>query len=437
MLRLRYIAIALIVCPLLARADNNELYGLGPRSSSMGGAMTAEANDYSAVYYNPSLLVNNKDSNFGISLQYYKPTMTVAKTGGDPALGCTNCQPRDSLGGSLGFIFPLGGKLKNRLAIGLGLTLPTSVLLRVSAPERTSPFWYRYDSAPERFLLHVGAGLKLVDWLNVGAGIQVLSDLVGNGTATKVDLFSKQVRTSQINSYLANRFGPVFGLTVTPWRRLKFGATFRWEMKMLYQIPASVDLEGIGKLDFELTGVVHFSPHQLQFGASFDALDNLTISLDGEWSNWAAAPSPYMNMKMAISGATLSALGLENAFDIESAQQAAGFTDTMTGRLGIEWRVNDRFTARAGGFYRPTMVPRQDTAGTNTLDGSALGLTAGVGFNFADPLEVFENPLKVDISGHGTFIMQREANKAATDVVPAYRYAGNVGGLSVGLRYDY
>jgi len=436
MFRYRVIAVALVVCPLLARADATELYGMGARAAAMGGAMSAESNDYSAAYYNPSLLVNNKDSNFALSLQYSKPTATVTKTGGTAALNCTACQPREAALGTMGFIFPLGGKVKNRLAIGLGLTLPT-LLLRVAAPDRTSPFWYRYDSAHERFVVNIGAGLKLADWLNLGAGIQVLADLVGDGAAVKVDLFSKEVKTAQINSYFQHRVGPVFGLSITPWRRLKLGASFRWEMRVNYSIPASVDLEGIGKLDFNLTGVSHFSPHTVQFGASYDVVDNFTIALDGEWANWSAAPSPYMSVKMGLSGATLSALGLENAFNIESAQQPPGLSDTLTTRLGMEWRISERFLLRAGGFYRPTMAPRQDTAGTNILDGSALGLTGGLGFNFADPLEVLENPLKIDISGHGTFIFQREAIKNPLDSVPSYTYAANVGGLTVGVRYDY
>ncbi len=437
MVQSRLIAVALVVCPMVAGAENNDMYGLGPRAAAMGGAMTAEANDYSAVFYNPSLLVDSKDSNFGLSLQYYKPTATIEKTGGTATLDCHSCQPRDSLGTSLGFVFPLGGKVKNRLAIGLGITLPTSVLLRVSAPQRTQPFWYNYDSSPERFVLHIGAGLKLVDWLNVGAGVQLLADLVGDGAGVKVDLFSKTVKTAEINSYLAYRVAPVFGLTVTPWRRLRLGATFRWEIKQNYEIPATVDLEGIGALNVSLTGVTHFTPHSLQFGGSFDILDNLTLAVDAQWQNWSAAPSPYMNVKMSLSGATLSALGLENAFNIESAQQAPGFTDTVTGRMGLEWRISDRFLARAGGFYRPTMVPRQDTAGTNILDGAAVGVTGGIGFNFNDPLEIFESPVKIDISGHGTFMMPRAAAKESTDVVPSYKYSANVGGVSVGIRYDY
>ncbi len=296
----RWLAVAVLsLCPLRALADNNDLFGLGPRAAAMGGAMVAESNDFSSAFYNPSLLVNSKDSNFGLSLQFYRPTASVEKVSGAADLDCTNCTPRDVVASSLGFVFPLGGKVKNRVAIGLAVTLPTSVFLRLSSPDRNLPYWYRYDSSPERFIVHVAAGIKLVDWLNVGIGVQSLSDLIGDGVSVKVDLFSKQVRTGQINSYLSTRIGPVFGLTLTPWKRLRLGASFRWEMKLEYQIPAKVDLEGIGALNLTIGGVTHYTPHTFQFGGSLDVLDNLTVTLDGEWMNWSAAPSPYMNVGIA------------------------------------------------------------------------------------------------------------------------------------------
>ena len=173
---------------MIAAANTNELYGMGPRAAAMGGAMTAEANDFSGVFYNPSLLVNSKESNFGVSVNYYKPTATVTKSSGAAELDCASCQPRESLATTLGFVFPLGGRVKNRIAIGLGLSLPATVLVRVSSPPRNQPYWYQYDSAHERFVLNVGAGVKVVDWLNIGAGVQVLSDLIGQGAAVKVSV---------------------------------------------------------------------------------------------------------------------------------------------------------------------------------------------------------------------------------------------------------
>jgi len=420
-----------------ARADNFNLFGYGPRAASMGGAMTAEANDYTSVFYNPALMVDRKDVNFGFAFQWYRMTSDVSPKDLAQTVDCTNCTAPDAAGFSLGLVFPLGGKVKNHLALGLGLYLPSGVMLRVNAPDPGTPYWYRYHSNPERIVIHAGAGIKIVDWLKIGLGIQALADLLGNGANVRVDLFSKEVQLRELNSYLGTRVAPVFGLHVSPLKWLRFGVTFRWEMKLVYEIPATVDLATLGTLSFAVTGVAHYTPHTLAFGAAWDILDNLTVSLDGEWQNWASAPSPYSNLMIDLSGPLLDGLGLGTALDLQSPVQPPGFKDTFSGRLGVEYRVSSRFQARLGGFFRPTPVPRQDTAGTNLLDNTAIGVSGGIGFNFDDPLEIMQHPIQIDIAAQGHFILGRDANKDPTDTVPSYNYTARVGGITAAVRYDF
>ncbi len=80
------------------------------------------------------------------------------------------------------------------MALGLGLYAPETRLLRVLSPARDQPFWYHYNSAPERLVIHVGGGVKIIEWLSIGLGVQTLADLVGNGADVSVDLFNKTVQ---------------------------------------------------------------------------------------------------------------------------------------------------------------------------------------------------------------------------------------------------
>ncbi len=433
---MRRLLVLFALVPMLARADFN-LYGYGPRAAAMGGAMTAEANDYTAVFYNPALLVERKDVNFGFAFQYAGMTSNVQSKDLAKDLDCSQCTAPPTVGTSLGLLFPLGGVVKNRIALGLGVYLPTAVLLRLHAPSQDQPYWYRYQTNPERLQLHLGAGIKIVDWLKVGLGIQVLANLIGDSADIRVDLFSKQVNSAEINAYLGTRVAPVFSMHLSPWKRLRLGATFKWEMRLDYKIPASVDLQGIGTLGFTIAGVAHYTPHTLQFGAAFDVTDDFTLSLDGEWQNWSAAPSPYVGINIDLSGPTLEGLGLGSALDVQSASQRPGFADTFGGRLGAEYRITERFAARAGAFLRPTPVPKQDTQGTNLMDNTAVGGAVGVGFNFPDPLEIFQHPIQIDIAGQAHFLMNREANKGSTDKQPGYTYSANVYGVTAAIRYDF
>ena len=54
---LRAALLAVGIVAFAARADVFDTFGFGPRGASMGGALTAEVNDYSAVFYNPARLV--------------------------------------------------------------------------------------------------------------------------------------------------------------------------------------------------------------------------------------------------------------------------------------------------------------------------------------------------------------------------------------------
>ena len=436
-MRLSRVVVLLALTPWLSRADVFNTYGYGPRATAMGGAMTAEANDYTAVFYNPALLVDRTDVNFGFNFQFYRMAADVQSKDLAKPLDLSNATPPSTVGTSVGLLFPLGGKVKNHLALGLGVYLPTAELLRVNIVAANSPYWYRYHASPERLILHLGAGIKIVDWLKIGLGIQALADLIGSGANVSVDLFSKQVNSGDLNAYLATRVAPVFSLAIQPIKRLRLGATFKWEMKLNVVIPAKVDLEGIGTLGFTVSGIAHYTPHTLNFGAAFDVTPDFTLTLDGEWQNWSAAPSPYVGINIDLSGPTLEALGLGSALDVTSANQKPGFTDTFGGRLGAEYRVSERFAARLGTFLRPTPVPKQDTAGTNLMDNTAIGITGGFGFNFSDPLEIFQHPVQIDVAGQAQFILPREAKKAAVDSQPGYTYSANVYGVTAAIRYDF
>ncbi len=456
---MRRLGLLVLLAGSPAFATVYDTFGFGPRAASMGGAMTAEAKDFTAVYYNPALLVDRKDVDFGFSFQFNRmvndapgypgvdpakdrarplcPPITAPDGLQAPNPRCADLTASDTVGYSLGLLFPLGGKVKNRVALGLGIYIPSQRLLRVLAPDTGTPFWYHYQSHSERIVIHVGFGVKIFDWLTLGLGAQALADLVGLGANVDVDLFNKTVSARSIDSHLATRVAPVAGIQIHPIERLRFGVTFRAEMKLHYHIPASVNLQGIGSLAFAIDGDTHYTPHTVAFGGAWDITPELTVSLDGEWQHWSEAPSPYVNLTIGLSGDTLKALGLDTAFDINSPQQKPGFVDTVGARLGVEYRLSERFSARAGGFFRPTTVPKQTAPGTNILDADTIGVAAGVGFNFPDPLEIFASPINIDAAVQAQFLLPREAIKEATDPVPSYSYQAKVLGGTIAIRYDF
>ena len=442
MRRFARLAVVTLVVSGGALADPFPLFGYGPRSAAMGGAMTAEANDFTAVFYNPALLTRRKDLNFGLGFQFHRLASEVISKDLAKPIDCSQCNAPDNVGTTLGFVFPLAGKVKNRVAIGFGLYLPTSTIVRVNAPDGNQPYWYRYNGNLERFVLHLGVGIKVTDWLSIGPGVSVLANLQGRlggggGAVAGVDLFSRNVKLKSLDASLTTRAAPTLGVALTPVKSLRLGVTYRWEIFLPVTIPATIDLEGIGTLALTVNAVSHYAPHQVSFGAAWDVTDQLTLALDGEYQHWSAAPSPYVSLSVDLSGPTLAALGIDKALDLNVQAPAPGFVNTFGGRLGAEYRVSERFSARLGASYRPTMVPLQNVAGTNLLDANTVGVAAGLGFNFSDPLEIFEHPIQIDLAGQAAFLLQREATKPPTDALPSYTYGGrSFGGMAM-IRYDF
>ncbi len=435
-----FVAAASLLIATLAEASFYDHWGHSPRAVARGGAVTADATDFTATYYNPAMLVLRRDINFGFAFDHARTDARVERSTFEKPLDCTYCDPLDWSGYDVGLLFPLAGKVKNRLALGLGLHLPSTRLVSTRAPDPNRPFWYMWHNDPDRIVVFLGAGIRITDRFTVGVGTQALADLVGNGAAVRVDLFAREVRFREIDSHLATTFGPTAGAYFEPLDGLRFGLNYRSQMRLFYSIPADITLEGIGQLNLIISGYNHFTPHTVTAGVAWDPLPELTLSLDANYQTWSRAPSPYVRIQVDLSGDTLAALGLDEAMDLDTRDVdsvSPGLKDTVTTRVGAEYRVSDRFAARAGLFYRPTPVPRQNASLTNILDGNALGVSGGIGFSFADPLEVFAEPIIIDVGVQGIWLLPRQADKHEADDVPSYRYSMRVLGTSAAVRYNF
>jgi hypothetical protein len=97
MSRARGVILLALAAASAAHAEQFTTYGFGSRAAAMAGAMTADASDYTAVFYNPAMLVNRTDVNFGASVNWYRTFTEVASKDTSKPLDCTYCQPPDAV----------------------------------------------------------------------------------------------------------------------------------------------------------------------------------------------------------------------------------------------------------------------------------------------------------------------------------------------------
>jgi long-chain fatty acid transport protein len=436
--RLPAVVVALL-CGLPAHANIFETLGFGPRAIGMAGAVTADANDYSASWYNPAMLVTRTDANVGLGFnwQHVGASVSTLDPNQSARLDCTECQPVNAYGFSAGAIFPLGGKVKNRIALGAGAYIPAGPLLSTQAPDANRPFWYLYTGSPERLVVVGSIGVRITDWLSIGAGVQSLADLVGNGAQVSLNVATQAVTFREVNSHLEGRSAPLAGILFQPLPRLRLGMSYRGDIRLLFSIPATVNLAGIGALDFTTSAITHYSPHTFTWGAAFDVLPRLTVTADSNLALWNQAPSPYLNLTTSLSGPALQALGLNNLFNLSAQNPSPRFLDTLSMRVGAEYRLDEHFTFRGGGFFLPTPVPAQNARLSNILDSDSVGLTGGVAASFPDPLEVFQRPLTLELALQWATLAGRQANKDVADIVPPYQYSASTVGLNASMRYAF
>ena len=152
----------------------------------------------------------------------------------------------------------------------MALHLPSTRLVSTRAPDPNRPFWYLWHNDPDRIIVFLGAGIRITERFTVGVGTQALADLIGNGAAVRVDLFAREVRFREIDSHLATTFGPTAGVFFEPLDGLRFGASYRSQMRLFYSIPADITLKGIGQLNLTISGYNHFTPHTINAGVAWD-----------------------------------------------------------------------------------------------------------------------------------------------------------------------
>src|SRR5262245_35971641 len=99
--------LALVVTLFGAPAASNasDVFGFDPRSIGMGGAQVASANDYTAAYFNPSLLVLKKDVMFGVGFSWAQPVMSVAAQNAADSARLNPAVAPDFGGFTLGVLF--------------------------------------------------------------------------------------------------------------------------------------------------------------------------------------------------------------------------------------------------------------------------------------------------------------------------------------------
>lgn len=422
-----------------AAASPGDLYGIMPRGIGTAGARTASSTDTGASWYNPANLAfagQRGHASLELGYGFGLPSLFVDRTKAEGRFP-TLAPERHGWIMAAG-LFPLGGKLKNNTTLSFAIFHPDTKLVKVESLDPRKPQWYRYQANPDRPMITAGFGTVLWDRVALGASANVLANVDGN-VAFGLDLFNRRVGQRDISFSLETHASAVVGATVKVIEGLKLGLVWRGDQSVKLKQPNAMDLGDIGNLTLDVSGTVHYSPHQLAFGAEYQVNDRLSLSADLLYSFWSLAPWPGLRTRVIFEGELAEAFGLDEVFSFETGDEKAGFANTLAPSLSGEYRLTDAGAMlRAGYAFRPTLVPDQVEV-SNYLDAHTHVVAIGATVPFQDPLELFARPMHLDLGAQLHYVTPRQTSKraGASNPVGDHRIGGTVIALAASLRCDY
>lgn len=453
MLTARVLVLAALLAAPAARASIFDLYGFNARGISMGGALTPLADDYTATFYNPAAIVRTKQITFGAGFMLTVPSLSVGRSvaiclEGPSACGSTygpaysdreTVLPGPFSGVTLGWLFPFGGVLQNKLAFAFAAYLPVGNLIRAEGLDPQTPQFYMYQNLPDQLVILASLAWEPFDWLSVGLGMQVLANVFGDARFD-LDIVNGTLERQDFTVELRPKAAAIAGIHVIPIPNLRIGLTYRQAIGLEFGLPADIDAGRVAGLGLDVAGNVLYTPHQINTGVSYTFEDaRVTVSAEVDVALWSLAPDPSPRVEVDFGGDLLEAFGLEDAVDIatEAPPVELHFKDTVTPRVGVEWEPVYWFRLRGGYHFRPSPAPRA-TGSSSYLDNDVHAFSLGAAFIIDDPLGVHRNPVSIEIGNQLGWLPRRTVRKDnRSDPVGDLEHGGLTYSLGLSVNHAY
>lgn len=359
-----------------ANAGGFRLPEAGAKAMGMGFAFTAQANDPSAIYFNPAGIVQLEGQNVMVGVTYVRENGATF-TGATPL---TAPASRTETQKNLDFFVPNAywtRKASPNLAYGVGIFVPFG--LGQEYNDKNASIFRNQITKIDlmTFVVNPTVAYRVNDVLSVGVGIDFM---YGTATLEKTPV-SGALGGNLYNSKLdgdGTAWGYNFGLQLTPSKNVKVGFSFRSPFALeikdgdvtLRNIngPTSVTFFG-GATSFDTKGstTIHM-PATATLGIAYVA-DRFTVEADADWTFWHS----FGNLGISIQD--------ERPPVLVSTLSEKNWKDVVALYVGGEYRVTEPLALRLGFRYDPTPVPAE-TLGPELPDADKLYYCAGAGYKF-------------------------------------------------------
>jgi long-chain fatty acid transport protein len=440
-----WLSVALVgSIPGVARANPLDVFGFGSRQAAMGGAVAADASDFSASYYNPAGLASARGLELSVGYFHASHALAMNRQSSDI----------DDVRGVVGGAVVPGRLAGVPFAFGLGFHLPDERLTRVRALPQTEPRWELYDNRNQRLWFGIDAGLRVTPWLQVGGGATYMASTAATlDVSGHIDLAQANDSSlrDQVDANLASVVYPDFGarvqLSENAALALVYRGQFSLDLDVAARMRAGVGLGYTGDLTslalaLQANTVEAFLPQQVVLGASWRPFgEALHANADLTWVNWGAYVPPVARVSTVLDvpppeGGWPAGITPPRA-PAAVVVQPIEMHDRVVPHLGIEWRA----LARAGweallrGGYEFAKSPIGAQSGsTNYVDRDRHSLSLGAGLCLHAPSRVLPGDVRIDAHAQLSVLPTATTTKSdPADLVGDYTAGGtiwNIGGTA-------
>jgi hypothetical protein len=339
-----------------------DTFGAGARNKALGGAGINIAEDYTATFYNPSLLALCRGSRLSMGYDLIHTSLNDSNPEAEQ-LGTYQAI-------NLGFCL----KPLNHVGIGVYSNFSLGPIEFTANTLNTTPTFIMYAGDLKAFSMMMGGGYAPIKQLTIGAAMSLATG-VTLGTDLKIKPGSPTPIEASFPAQISPIVGAIVGVTATPLQDWKLGLVYRSSTYGKINIKADATFLQPPPLNTTyIEGYLSYSPHQIAFGSSYFLNEKLLLTGDATYYFWSAYPGPFLEIKTdpnSVVGANWTIAGTE----------PPNFSDIIVPRAGIEYTVWDKLILRAGYSFRPTPAP-VPAGKAKLLDASAHRISAGVGYEF-------------------------------------------------------
>ncbi len=351
------------------------VFGLGfdnpdqdARATGQGEAFVAQADDASAIFYNPAGLTQIKGSEFTSGIFADFPESHLK--GGGPGTTMNTMSTIPHIFASTDF-----GVTNSPWRFGLGFTVPFGNMANFP---RSGPFRYLVTSASLAIYdLQPTVAFQVNDHLSLGVGVNVyLGDTRLNRQVSFAPFPDGRIHFGGKGDAVGATAGLMW--KITPQHTLGF----------MYRSPFDMNFDGNGKLVTPIGNQQKPADATIQFpqfvkgGYAFRPIPQWKLEADVEWINW----DPLNTVTLHAPGASFNGTAIP-----------FNWKDSWYYEFGTEYQIDDHWTVRGGYIFSVNTVPTS-TFGPSVPDSNRHVFSIGVGYTtkrMSDDL-VYQYSLSVD-----------------------------------------